>query len=382
MSKQRQTGWQPPRGITLLSFPQRPARPYGVQWRVDGKRKTKTFPTREKQMDFAKSLAGAAKKDGLAALRFDDAEVRTWRAFMAIIGEDTDLDLVAACWLKHRDRDKGGPLSLTEAIKAYTEAKQGEGVSGAALAHYGPIFERLIGFLGNRDVRNVTGEDIASFMAAQDGSDHTRRTRFARIRALFNWLSETKKLSESPLTGIRPPKVKEKEVTLLTVAQTRQLFTANCNAELPRELLGRLALEAFVGLRHDTAAQIVAAEIGEDGLRIPAAKIKTRKDQYLDGLPANLLAWLRWSNPETWTMTRRQYAEAKARAFIRANVPHPHNCLRHGFASYHVAAHKSSARTALLLCHTNEKLLWNVYRGLTTEADGKAYFKIMPPKAG
>ncbi len=139
-----------------------------------------------------------------------------------------------------------------------------------------------------------------------------------------------------------------------------------------------MALEAFAGLRNDTAGQIVASEIRPDGLRIPAAKIKTRKDQFLDGLPDNLTRWLEWSKPAEWKMTQRQYLEAKTRAFIRADVPHPHNCLRHGFASYHVAAFKNPAATSVIMCHKSAKLLMDVYRGIAAQADGLAYFAIMP----
>lgn len=381
MRKQRQTEWQPPRGITLVAFPLRPARPYGVQWRLDGKRRTKTFSTREKQSEFARSLAGATKKDGLAALRLDEGEAREWRAFRAAIGEDTNLDLVAACWLRHQEIAKIGPMTLTEAIAAYTGAKKTEGVSAAAIAHYGPIFDRLTAFMGNRDVATVTESAIADFMAEQEGSHHTMRTRFSRVRALFNWLADTKRIAGSPFRGIRPPKVPAQEVQILTVEQTRTLFERSAGDGRHRETLGRIALEAFAGLRNDTAAQIVAAEIQPDGLRVPAAKIKTAKAQFLDGLPANLHAWLAWSRPAEWCMTRRQYAEAKARAFIRADVPHPHNCLRHGFASYHVAALKDPGKTAVILCHKSQNLLWDVYRGIAEEADGKAYFEIMPPGA-
>jgi integrase len=379
MRKPRQTDWQPPRGITLIPLPQRPARPYGVQWRVDGKRKTKTFSTKERQIDFARSLAGAVKSDGLAALRFNEGEVREWRAFRALIGEEVNLESVAACWLKHRETVKAGPMTVSEAVAAYTEAKRAEGISSAAISHYGPIFARLEDEIGGKDVNAVTADDIAQFMAAQKGSDQTRRTRFARARALFNWLAESRKVINSPFLGMKPPKVTGKEVQILTVEQTRQLFMASAGDDQHREALGRLALEAFAGLRHDTAAQIVAGEIEADGLRIPASKIKTRKNQFLDGLPANLHAWLAWSRPADWCMTRRQYAEAKARAFVRADVPHPHNCLRHGFASYHVAAFKNPGKTAVIMCHTSQKLLMDVYRGIASEADGKAVFKITPP---
>lgn len=385
MSKRRQTTWEPPRGIRLVLFPHRPDRPHGVQWRLEGRRKTKTFPTREQQIDFAKSLAGDVKRDGLAALRLNPDEVREWRAFRALVGPDADLDAVAACWERNKAREVA-PLTVREAVVAYTAAKTAEGVDAASIAHYGPIFDRLEGAMGARYVGDVKSEDVMEFMASQKVSHHTRRTRFARVRALFNWLVETRKLPDSPFAGMKPPKVPAKMVEILTLAQSRLLFSKNAANEdgTPisqerRETVGRLALEAFAGLRNDTAGQLVAAEIQADGLRIPAAKIKTQQDQFLDGLPANLLAWLKWSRPEEWQMTKRQYLEAKTNAFIRAGIPHPHNCLRHGFASYHVAAFKNPAATSVILCHKSAKLLWDVYRGIALQPDGLAYFEITPP---
>lgn len=124
---------------------------------------------------------------------------------------------------------------------------------------------------------------------------------------------------------------------------------------------------------------MVAAEILDDGLRIPAAKLKTRQNQFLDGLPPNLFAWLRWSMPDQWRMDPRQYLEQKSRAFVRAGVENPGNALRKSFASYHVAAFKDAPRTSLIMCHKSPRELWNTYRGIASEADGRAYFEILPP---
>lgn len=383
MSKQGKTGWRPPRGIRLVTFADRPS-PYGVQWRVNGARKTKTFETIERQVTFAKSLAGEVRQNGLAAFRLDEGEAREWRAFRAMIGPEADLAAVAACWERHK-AEALPTMTVTEAVEAYCTAKKAEGLPESTLAHFGPIFDRLTAALGEKDIARVTAADVADFMAAQAGSEHTIRTRFARSRALFNWLLETRRLAASPFAGMRPPKVSAKEVEILTVEQTRRLFERNAADEdgiavsdERRELLGRLALEAFAGLRNDTAAQIVAAEIQPDGLRIPAAKIKTRQNQFLDGLPANLHAWLAWSRPDGWCMTPRQYLQAKTLAFARAGVPHPRNCLRKGFASYHVAAFKDPSRTSVIMCHTSPKMLWDTYRGIATQDDGKAYFEILP----
>lgn len=80
-------------------------------------------------------------------------------------------------------------------------------------------------------------------------------------------------------------------------------------------------------------------------------------------------------------MTPRQYLEAKSKAFVRARVPHPRNCLRHSFATYHVAANRDVARTAVILCHSSPKMLWQHYKGRGTEADGAAFFLIYPTGA-
>ncbi len=400
MRKRRQTEgeaeatgsrWSPPRGITLVSFPGRPNQPYGVQWRLAGKRKTKTFPTVEKQLAFAKGLAADVKQNGVAAYRLDEDEAREWRAFRAMIGPDVSLEAVAQCWERHKPLNLA-PLSLDKAVEEYKTAKKLEGVSDDTIGHFKAIFDRFGLIIGNKDLASVTSEDITAFMVAQQGEPaNTRDTRFRRVRALFNWLVASNRLPRSPCDGIKPPKVEDKEVQILTLKQTQDLFAENAKPapgeELTaarREVLGRLALEAFVGLRTDTAAQIVAAEIQADGLRIPAAKIKTRKNQFLDGLPENVAAWLKWSNPEQWSLDVRQYERAKGEAFIRADVPHPRNCLRHGFASYHVAAFKDPGKTSLILCHRSSRMLWDKYKGIASQADGLAYFMIMPPaeKAG
>ena len=395
MRKRRQTEagaeatssrWSPPRGITLVSFPQRPKRPYGVQWRLEGKRKTKTFPTVEKQVNFAKALAADVKQNGVAAYRLDEDEAREWRAFRATIGPDADLDAVAQCWERHKPLSTA-PLTLEKAVEEYKTAKKLEGVSADTIGHFKAIFDRFGEIIGDKNVGAVTSEDVTAFMIAQEGEpSNTRDTRFRRVRALFNWLLASRRISYSPFEGVKPPKVEDKEVQILTLKQTQILFEQNTKTaegeELSaerREVVGRLALEAFVGLRTDTAAQIVAGEIHADGLRIPAAKIKTKKNQFLDGLPENVMPWLKWSNPENWTMDVRQYERAKGEAFVRADIPHPRNCLRHGFASYHVAAFKDPGRTSLILCHRSPRMLWDKYKGIATQPDGLAYFKIMPP---
>jgi hypothetical protein len=110
-------------------------------------------------------------------------------------------------------------------------------------------------------------------------------------------------------------------------------------------------------------------------------KLKTKKRHYIDGLPGQVWEWLAVTPEACWDLTARQYMELKSRLFVEAGVPHPHNCLRHSFCTYDVAAHKNPGRTAYILCHRNQDLLWDRYKGNAKEADGVTYQAITPGKA-
>ncbi|ACB75217.1 hypothetical protein Oter_1934 [Opitutus terrae PB90-1] len=66
--------------------------------------------------------------------------------------------------------------------------------------------------------------------------------------------------------------------------------------------------------------------------------------------------------------------------FRLAGIQNPGNVLRHSFCSYHVAKHKDAARTAVILCHANPRMLYQHYKGRATAADATKYFQILPSR--
>jgi site-specific recombinase XerD len=374
--KTAQNEFVPPRGIRLVTLANRP-RPYGVSWRVEGRQKWKSFRTVEAQIQFARGMAGELRAGGVAALRLDPDEARAWRAFRADLGNASLAD-VLACWKRF-----GGVSGVTlgPAIAAFTKAKEAEGVSPHSLAHWRPVFSRLLAALGDVPAAHVTRDQIGDWLAALPFAPLSKRTHLIRVRQLFRWLQQTRQVGLSPCDGLRAPKIVAEPVAILTVEQCRSLF-AKCEELGKRELAGRLALEAFAGLRFSSAEKVVAEDIKtkERGLVLPAAKIKTQRRQFIDGLPANLWAWLAWAKPEAWAMSPRDYMREKSAIFVAAGVPHPRNCLRHSFATYHVAAHADVSRTATILCHSSPTMLFRHYRGNATAAAGRAWFKILPAR--
>lgn len=366
--------WTPPRGIRFVQFPDRPAQPHGVQWRVNGARKTKTFESREAQIDFAKSLAGAAQAGGVEALTLDSNDARAWRAFRVEIG-DASLEQVIACWKRHGKAVES--ITVRQGIAKYLEAKKAEAMDHSTFLHYVNALDRLSAAMGNDMISSVQREAIIAWSASLNFSPETKKTHLRRALGFFTWLKINRFISENPCDGVRLPKIIAKEIETLTLQQGRDLFDKN--KDQPRELLGRLALEAFVGLRFASVQKMVPDDISfvNRGINLPAAKLKTRRRQFIDGLPDNLWTWLNKSDVEKWSMTPRQYLTAKSNAMIRAGIS-VHNGLRHSFATYHVAAHKDVSRTSVILCHSSPKMLWSHYKGRATEVDGKAWFEIVP----
>ena len=56
----------------------------------------------------------------------------------------------------------------------------------------------------------------------------------------------------------------------------------------------------------------------------------------------------------------------------------PKNCLRHSFATYHVALHRDPGKTALILSHRNQEVLYQHYLGIATKEQAERYFDIWP----
>lgn len=368
-----------PRGIRLKFRAGRRC-PWFVIWRTSGKEKAKAFETERDQCDYALDLAGRVAKAGVLAYDFSTDEVREWRAFRAQLGPSVTLDQVLAVWERSKRLDAGSTWTVADAVTRYLEAKEAEGMADTTLGHYRPALARLVASLGTHKIGAITREQLAKWVDGLDMADYSKRTHAIRARSLFEWLRIQRQIPANPCDGMKPVKVIADEVETWTIEEFGRLFYANEGQ--PPELLGRLACECFAGLRFSSAALLNGAEDFKDGgIVLPAAKIKTRRRQFIDGLPECLWFWVNRSNPAEWSMTPRQYLAAKSAAVIRAGLRSVHNACRHGFGTYHMAAHKDAARTAAILCHTSQKMLWQHYKGRATEVDGRAFFLLYPTGA-
>ncbi len=198
------------------------------------------------------------------------------------------------------------------------------------------------------------------------------------------------------------------EPGILKVEEMEKLFRAN--EKIDPEVCGLLALGAFAGMRSSAISKVDYHEIdfAQRGIHTPAEKTKKRRRQWIEGLPDNLWAWLKQTPQEAFQMSHRQFTHRRSEALKRAGLlieaddiayrnrkreekgldrvkwkpkcP-PKNCFRHSFATYHVALHRDAGKTALIMSHRNQQVLYQHYIGTATREQAEAYFEIFPSNA-
>ena len=357
-----------------------------IRWRVDGRMMSKSFATRSEAEAEAQALVDRRKEEGYAGLRGVDA--RTWRDLATLstaLGGAT-LSQLLAVWERHKGEVLGGEVGLTlaDAVTRFVKLIEREGVDGDNLARYKKHLGRLSVSLGDRPVLSISADDLRDWFAElktpRGGKVEgwTLIHHHKTVGAFFTRVTVEGWRADNPMGKVRPPEKPVEDVEFLTVEDGRRLFAANSGHPISL----RLALEAFGGLRYTGSGRLEVSEVdfASRAIVIPASKSKDGKRHFLQGMPDNLWHWLeKWRHtPEAWDLTPRQHLAAKSAAFARAKVTNSGNALRHSFCTYHIATRKDAALTAILMQHTNPTMLYRHYRGAAPEADGAAWFAILP----
>ena len=391
MSKKRNQG-----GVWDKERPGRP-HPFGVQWREttwDAKKnaevvKTKTefFDTKEKRDARADALRKQKKKGALVTA--SRGEIDEFKMFKSAIGDTSWQDVVAGwrSWMNQHGI-KTCDVTVDQAVDASL-------TNGALLVKTGNLSpdtyrqrKHKLGLFkeqfGDLKLNQIVAQEVADWIEDFDEvqSEATFNNYRKIIRAMFTPYAKgkSKVITDNPIDEVKLKDASTGHVGILTVTETAHLFKFAMSSDKFKIAIGRLALEFFIGLRFSSGCRLEKKEINfeDKGITLPKKKLKTKKRHYIDGLPKQLWTWLEITPESCWDMTARQYMQIKSDLFIAAGVPHPHNCARHSFATYYTAAYKNPGRTATILCHRNQELLWECYNGIATESNGKKYQTITP----
>lgn len=381
------------RGVRCFEVANRPS-PFLVQWtetvfdQATGERRkhkrTESFKTADARDRRAADLAEQKRAGALVTAGRE--EIEDFRAFKRATDGTPWTEVVTGwqAWRKLSGIETTAPSVADHFARQLAHAetlhKRGE-LSADTLRQKRQKLTAFKEAFGETRLDKVTPREVEQWI---DGLGHASPHTFNNVRKIlrtaFSDAVDHRVIRDNPLDLVPTRDDSIHQVGILTVEQARKLFRTVAEHPRFKRIAPRLALEAFIGLRFASACRIAAEDIrtADRGIMLPAAKIKTRRRHYIDGLPENAWEWLALNPPGMWEIDARQYLELKSGAFEAAKVPHPHNALRHSFASYHVAAFKNPGLTAYILCHRGQEKLWENYKGNASEADGREYFKITP----
>lgn len=350
-------------------------------WRTEKGRRYRTFPSLAEANYFASEMQRERRTNGARVAHglMSPDELKAWVDFREATNH-APLSEVLVAWKDRQLLLSGIPLG--EFAAKFVAMRQAEGVSRTNYTSEVTRLGRFTAYMGkNKPGNSVTPADVRAWMenlsrkglGPKSVHHHLRTLSMAFGRGVAEgWVLK------NPCLAVQAPKLEIKEVSVLALADAIRLFEVNKGTRVALYM----ALEAFGGLRFSSAFRMSRAEINleEKTIILPAAKHKSGKRQILEGLPENLWAWIRAADAagHNWKMSRVVYDREKKAAFEKAGVSKFCNVLRHSFCSYHVALHQDAAKTAVLMQHTNQAMLYRHYKGLALRADAERYFSIKP----
>ena len=223
------------------------------------------------------------------------------------------------------------------------------------------------------------------------------------LSIFFGWAVKNSKLPRNPCAQIeerRKKRSEEQEAEIITPAEFRSLLLVAQGslagvAEDERwspGLLAGVALQGFCGIRAKemTRLEWKAVDFEEGHVLVSKGQGKTRKGRLIP-LPEACRAWLKDVAGKSGPVVPNEYqkkvsglraimrnplqATRSAPAFVSSEMPD--NCLRHSFATYHLALQKSEAETSRLMGNSPGVLRDN-YEALVLRAPRLApeWFKV------
>lgn len=394
-------GWQPPRGIRYGKARDGGKKRFQLHWRDEnGKRQSEGYETEKQRELAARALAEKKSKHGATVLTFDPVRWAKYLEFQCIVGEEVDPIVVAHEWKAARQgfgTAGADGMTVADAYTKYMGLRGSEKLSDDTRRHIKThVGVRFCGAFGSMRLNEVTADHIREWMGkltnpktGEPMEDLTKRHHRKDVNTFLDRARKEGWIVRNPCELVMPPSIEEEDVSVIPVRDAFEFFKAN----LGSRCVGRVALEAFGGLRYSTAARVAKKHFNfnERGIEMPGSIHKSGKRKYRQGHPDVLWSWLEHVTEDCWALSKRQYAEEKKLALVmaglrpltakteeeKAKVDALRNVWRHSFASYMIAHTKNVPKVGYLMQHKHTSTT-EIYEGVATESDAKLYLAITP----
>lgn len=290
-------------------------------------------------------------------------------------------------------------LTVLQAVQRYLSLRLDQGMiaNSDTYRHLRKhLLQRFCGAFGPWPLEDVTTDHLRDWIKGLTNpktggpmAHNTRNHHLKDLKVFFKCARIEQWIQRDPTEPMKLVKIHEDNVTVIPVREAFEVFKRNLNARC----VGRLALEAFGGLRYSTAGTITKDDLKFDcdGIEMPSNKHKSRKRKFRQGQPANCWKWLRHAPESCWQVGLSSYAQEKKEMLVLAGlrpmvvksdadkqtIEAFRNIWRHSFASYLLARVKNFSKVAYLMQHSKTTTT-EIYEGQALERDAHLYFCISP----
>jgi integrase len=243
------------------------------------------------------------------------------------------------------------------------------------------IFEKAFGKAFRGPAGEIEAAALRRWIKARSTNGNTQAMYYRYCKMFFGYLFANRLIPHDPVTAVPTPKTKPGR-EILTPAQ----MTALLELEMADYLRALLLLGGFAGLRTEEVCRMRWENIDHKTkqIHVPPDAIKqavggfdqrivdfteplTRRAKFFRGKTGNIIPVAK----ETLHAHRRRMA-----APVLGPDGWPDNCLRHSFATYHLARCKSAPLTAFQMGHTSPAMVQRVYAVPAALADWRAWWAI------
>ena len=269
------------------------------------------------------------------------------------------------------------PVSVAIAFSRRLDDMERRGLRDRSIESTRSRLNSYIGFCGcHANVRDVDVLQIEVFLKRLPPGSQVAYIR--ELKAFFNFCMKRGYCAANPLDGIEPPHIDRGVPGFMSVADVSRFMQELYTHEKYYRYYCHAALGFFSGLRPEELCRMTWSNVnlGERIITISPEIAKTRRVRHVT-ISDNLLAWL--TTTYAGPLTHENFDHVRRTICKKLDIKWPHDCMRHTFATMHLAHHRDAALTAHELGHTQGvDLLYTHYRGLCSKKDAEAFWNILP----
>ena len=335
----------------------------------------KTFASREEAQTFAELRKIERTNHGRAGVTLSErlrGEAVEAARLLAPYGESI-LEVVRL----HVQRKEFSTKSETvaNAVQMLLAAKTGDNLRITYLKDLRCRLTRFAASFGERKLSDLEAAQIDQWLRLQGGAPLTRNTVALRLSTLFEFARQRGWVTRNPMADVPKAKVTSKPPGILSVEEVSRLLERASDETLPIFVLG-----AFAGLRSAEIERLSWHHVKwDEGLiEVPAASSKTAARRLVTMMP-NLLAWLAPYRDHHGPIVPPNHCKRRVDDRLAAGITTwPSNCLRHSYASYHLAHFKDAPVLSLELGHVRPQTVFAHYREVVRPSEAEKFWRIAP----